>query len=69
LQVAVRFGAVNFCRELPQILPTACGMISKIALKQVITAFGEALPNHYFVGKKYGSPLSFFYFSTLSKTM
>jgi len=33
LQVAVKFGAVNFRRELSQISPTACVIISKIALK------------------------------------
>jgi len=55
LQVAVKFGAVHFRRQIP---PTLCVIISKIALKQVFIAFGKALPNHCFAGKKYGSPLS-----------
>jgi len=58
LQVAIKFGAVNFRRELSQIPPTVCVIISKIALKQVIMAFGKALPNHCFAGKKYGRPLT-----------
>jgi len=57
LQVAVKFGAVNFHRELSQISPTVCVIISKMALKQVLMAFGKALLNHCFAGKKYGSPL------------
>jgi len=58
LQVAVKFGAVNFRRELSQIPPTACVIIGKMALKQVFMAFGKALPKHCLAGKKYGSPLS-----------
>jgi len=41
LQVAVKFGAVNFRRELSQIPP--CVIISKIALEQVFIAFDKAL--------------------------
>jgi len=48
LQVAVKFGAVNFHRELSQIHPTVCVIISKTALKQVFMTFGKALPNHCF---------------------
>ena len=58
LQVAVKFGAVNFRHELSQIPPTACVIVSKIALEQVFMAFGKALLNHCFAGKKYGSSLS-----------
>jgi len=60
LQVAVNFNLVNFRRELSHIAPTVCGIISKTALKQVFMAFGRALPNLCFVGKKYDSPLSRF---------
>jgi len=56
LQVAGKFGAVNFHVELSQIPPTAC--VGKIALKQVFMAFGTALPKHCLAGKKYCSPLS-----------
>ena len=58
LQVAVKFGAVNFRHELSQIPPTVCVIIGKISLKQVFMAFGKALPNHCFADKNYGSPLS-----------
>jgi len=40
LQVAVKFGAVNFRRELSQIPPTVSVIIGKIALKQFLMAFG-----------------------------
>jgi len=69
--VAVKFGAVNFRRELSQIPPTVCVIIGKIALKQVFMAFRKALPNHCFADKKYSSPLSHVLqalVSTLSKT-
>jgi len=33
-------------------------IITKIASKHVFMAFGRALPNNGFVGKKYDSPLS-----------
>jgi len=71
MQVAVKFAAVNFRRGLSQIPSTVCIIISKIALKQVFIAYGKALPNQYFVGKKYCSPLSCVLkasVSTLSKT-
>jgi len=58
LHLAVKFGAVNFRRELSQIPPTLCVIIGKIVLKEVFMAFGKALLNHCFAGKKYGSPLS-----------
>jgi len=44
--VAVKFGAVNYRRELSQIPQTVCVIIGKIALKQVFMAFRKALPNH-----------------------
>jgi len=58
LQVAIEFIPVNFCRELSQIPPTVCVILSKIASKQVFIAFGRKLPNNCFIGKKYDSPLS-----------
>jgi len=39
---------VNYHKSLQQY----CVIFSKIALKQVFMAFGRALPNHCFVGKK-----------------
>jgi len=60
LQVAVKCDPVNFHRESSQIPPTVCVIITKLPLKQVFMAFGKTLPNHHFVGKKYGSPLSCF---------
>jgi len=47
-------------------------IIGKIALKQLFMAYGRALPNHCFAGKKYHSPLSCVLYSlvsTLSKSM
>jgi len=52
LQVAVKFGAVNFRRELSQTPPTVCVIISKIAMSQVFMTFGKALRNHCFAGTK-----------------
>jgi len=57
-EVAAKFGAANFCRELSQIPPTVCVIILKVAFKQVFMAFGKFMPNHCFVGKKYARPLS-----------
>jgi len=61
LQVAVKFGAVNFRRELSQIPLTVCVIISKIALKQVFMAFGKAFPNHCFTGKNMADHYHVFY--------
>jgi len=52
LQVAAKFGAVNFRRELSQIPRTVCIVIGKTALKEIFVAFGKALPNHCSAGKK-----------------
>jgi len=51
LQVAVKCDPANIRRELPQIPPTVCVIITKISLKQVFMASDKALPNHSFVGK------------------
>ena len=44
--------------SLVKSLQPYCVIISKITLKQVFLAFGKALPNRCFVGKKHVSPLS-----------
>jgi len=45
---------------MSQITPTVCVIIRKIALKQVFMAFGRALPNHCFIGKKFESFITCF---------
>jgi len=40
-QVAAKFGAANFCRELSQMPPTVCVIILKVAFKQVFMAFNN----------------------------
>jgi len=51
-----------FHRELSQIPPTVCVIITKIALKQDFMAFGKALPSHCFVGKIWQYTITCFVF-------
>jgi len=61
LQVAVKFGPVNFRRKLSKTPPTVCVIISKIALKQVFMTFSKASPNHCFSGKNVAVRYHMFY--------